>query len=157
MSYRPKPSPPDTSSLGCHGLVAGRRHSGHARGDGQEAACSLCHWWGHVWDRKAVEGTAQMPPGTCGGGEWWSPFPLPFPQQPVMSAELLPPRAVGSPAEVVLKRGFNGQHHYLMLICLKVTCKGKAGFSPSSQRSSHWMWMPTLRTAPLMWALGPAT
>lgn len=156
MSCWPKPSPPNRSPLGCHGLVARREHSGRAWGDVWWAACSPCHWWGRVWARKAVEGTAQMPPGTGGGGRWWFPFLLPFPQQPVISAEPPSPRAVGSPPEVVPKRGFKGQHRCLMLICLKVTCKGKLDFSFPSQRSSCWMWMPDLPAAGLWRALDPA-
>lgn len=145
MSCWPKHSQPHASPLGCHGLVAGRRNSGHAWGDGQGATCRLCHWWelvgqegsGREWLRCLLASAV-----VAGGG---SPSP-----SPCIAAAGDEHRAAASPgggssAEIVPKRGFNDQPHYL-----KVTRKGTVGFSSPSQHSSHWMLMPTLPTAGLL-------
>lgn len=42
--------PHPTQACACRGLVAGGGHTGHV-GQWAASACSLCHWWGHVWAR----------------------------------------------------------------------------------------------------------
>lgn len=89
MSHKPKPSPPDTSPLGCRGPVTGRRHSGHAQGDGQWAVLLV----GTCLSREGCEGAGS---DASWRGQWWFSFPLPFPQQPVISTEPLASLSCGA-------------------------------------------------------------
>lgn len=76
MSLWLKPSPCDKNPLGCHELVAGRRQSVGMWGNGQWAACSLCHWWGHVWARNnyicpEMGSQGSQPPSCSNAGKLW--------------------------------------------------------------------------------------